>query len=53
MVQGAAAALEWGGLATQVWRYYNYFYPQGCLAGCQFRFRLARRKRRALWQVTG
>ncbi|WP_128140398.1 hypothetical protein [Janthinobacterium lividum] len=22
---GAAAALEWGGMAAQVWRYYNYF----------------------------
>ena len=44
MVRGAAAALEWGGMAAQVWRYYNYFYRRGCLAGQQFRFRLATRK---------
>src|SRR5450830_112974 len=48
---GAAAALEWGGLATQFWRYYNYFYPLGCLAGRQFCFLHATRKSRAIQPV--
>jgi hypothetical protein len=35
---GGPAAPEWGGLATQFWRYYNYLYALGCLAGRRFHF---------------
>ncbi len=53
MVRGTAAALGWGGMAVQFWRYYNYFYALGCLAGRQFYFLQPTRKRRAIQPVSG
>lgn len=53
MVRGTAAALGWGGMAVQFWRYYNYFYALGCLAGRQFYFLQAMRKRHVVRQIIG
>ncbi len=53
MVRGTAAALGWGGMAAQFWRYYNYFYALGCLAGCPFCFLQATRKNRVLRKIFG